>query len=70
MLDMDDNALIAHALREHAQTCDDIASKYHVGASNRAAWQKRAEHCRTLARQYAAASEAANQTNSRERGRA
>lgn len=57
MMELDDNALIALGLREHAQTCDAIAAKYRHDSPNRAAWKKRADRCRDLANRYAAASE-------------
>jgi len=53
MLELDDNALIALGLREHAQTCDEIASKYNSGSDGRAAWKRRADRCRDLANRYA-----------------
>lgn len=54
MLEMDEDTLIAiaMALREHAQTCDDIAFKY---SNNRETWNRQAERCRNLARRYEAA---------------
>lgn len=52
MLEMDDDTLTAMALREHAQTCEDIAAKYATGSPNRGAWGKRAERCRELARRH------------------
>lgn len=58
MLDLDDNALIAIGLREHAQTCDRIAEKYNYGHPNRAVWIARAARCREIAVRYDAASTA------------
>ena len=52
LLEMADNTLIALALREHAQTCEEIAAKYAVGSDGRQAWTRRAERCRDLARRY------------------
>lgn len=49
---MDDDTLTAMALREHAQTCDDIAQKYTAGSDGRGAWIRRAERCRELARRH------------------
>jgi len=57
MLEMDDNTLIAMSLREHAQTCEDIANKYPIGAENRVAWMRRADRCRDLAKRYTSAAE-------------
>lgn len=55
MLELDDNALTALALREHAQTCDEIALKYSPAADNadnRRIWIERAQRCRILAVGY------------------
>jgi hypothetical protein len=49
MLEIDDNTLTALALREHAQTCDEVAQKYAPGADNRHVWIERAHRCRLLA---------------------
>lgn len=52
MLEMNDDALTAMALREHAQTCEDIAGRYSLapaGTKNRQAWLTRAARCRELA---------------------
>lgn len=52
MLEMDDDTLTAMALREHAQTCDDIAGRYTLtaaGHKNRQSWLNRAARCRELA---------------------
>lgn len=56
-MELDDNALIALGLREHAQTCDAIAEKYRYDSPNRATWMRRADRCRDLANRYHAASE-------------
>lgn len=66
MLEMDDNQLIAMSLREHAQTCDDIAEKYAAKSDGRIAWKRRADRCRELAACYASASP----SKTPERGRA
>jgi hypothetical protein len=63
MLDLDDNALIALGLREHAQTCDHIAQKYNYGHVNRAAWTARAVRCREIAVRYETASNASKPRN-------
>ncbi len=52
LLEMDDNTLIAMSLREHAQTCEEVAAKYVAGSEGRGAWGRRAERCRDLARRY------------------
>lgn len=65
MLEMDDDTLTAMALREHAQTCEDIAARYTVGADGRGAWSKRAERCRQLARQHETAAKVFRATANR-----
>lgn len=65
MLEMDDDQLTALALREHAQTCDDIAQRYvttEEGKKNRQTWQRRAERCRALAEQHERRAKAARDT--------
>ena len=52
LLEMDDNTLIAMSLREHAQTCEEIAAKCAFGSESRGAWGRRAERCRDIARRY------------------
>jgi len=49
-MEMDDDTLTAMALREHAQTCDDIAAR--ASSEGRKAWTRRAERCRELARRH------------------
>ncbi len=55
MKELTDNALIALGLREHAQTCDEVAAKYQRDNDNRQGWKHRADRCRDLAARYEAA---------------
>lgn len=65
LLEMDDNTLIAMSLREHAQTCEDIAAKYASGSDGRGAWGRRAERCRDMARRYETAAKVEKVTAAR-----
>ena len=55
MKELSDNELIALGLREHAQTCDEVAAKYQHNSDNRQGWKRRADRCRDLALRYEAA---------------
>ncbi len=47
-----DNTLTALALREHAQTCDEIAIRHPPGSAAAKRWVDRAQRCRDLATRH------------------
>lgn len=57
MRELTDNELIALGLREHAQTCDEVAAKYRHDSDHRQGWKLRADRCRDLAARYEAAAQ-------------
>lgn len=51
-LELNDNALLSLSLREHAQTCSELAERYPPTNKWQNYWMSRADRCRALAMHF------------------